>query len=73
MLLAELCAKASDVDVDGSRATEVLIAPDPRQQHLSGENVAGVRREEAEQLVLHEGEVERPSSHHRLVGLEVEG
>ena len=73
VLLAELGAEATDVDVDGSRAAVVLVAPDPVEECLAREHPAGVRREEAEQLVLHVGEVERAARDGGLVGLEVQG
>ena len=60
------------VDVDGPRPAVVLVAPDPRQQDLAGEDLARVLGEELEQLVFHVGEIERSARHRRLVGLEVQ-
>ncbi len=60
------------MDVDRAGPAVVLVAPDPRQQRLTGEDLAGVGGEELEQLVLHVGEVERPPADRRLVGLEVD-
>ena len=72
MLLAELGPQPTDVDVDRAGAAVVLVAPHPRQQDLAGEHLAGVLREELEQLVLHVREVERATGDRCLVGLEVE-
>ncbi len=72
VLLAELGPEAPDVDVDGAGAAVVLVAPDPAEQRLAGEDLAGSGGQEAQELVLHEGEVEDPARHRRLVGLQVE-
>ncbi len=72
MLLAELGPQTPDVDVDRPRAAVVLVAPDPAEQRLAGEDLARVRGQEAEQLVLHVGQVEDPPGDGGLVGLEVE-
>ena len=72
MLLAELGAEATDVDVDRAGAAVVLVAPDPAEQRLAGEDLARVLRQELEQLVLHVREVERLTVDDGLVGLEVE-
>ena len=52
MLLAELGPEAPDVDVDGAGAAVVLVAPDPGEQRLAGEDLARVRRQELEPLDL---------------------
>ena len=65
VLLAELGPQPPDVDVDGPRPAEVLVSPHPRQQHLTGEDLSRVSGEEAQQLVLHEGEVERTTRRRR--------
>jgi hypothetical protein len=72
VLLAQLGPQAPDVDVDGAGAAVVLVAPDPAEQGLAGEDLARVGGQEAQQLVLHVGEVEGPAGHRGLVGLEVE-
>ena len=38
VLLAQLGSQAPHVDVDGPRASEVLVAPDPGQQRLAAEH-----------------------------------
>ena len=48
VLLAEFRAETSYVDVDRSRTAVVLVSPHPRQQHLAGEHLAGILREELE-------------------------
>ncbi len=73
LLLTELGPKPPHMDVDGAGTAEVLIAPHSRQQNLASEDLARVCREETEQLVLHEREVERTAGEGSLVGLEVEG
>src|SRR5205085_3294214 len=73
VLLAQLGPEASHVDVDRARPAEVLVAPDPAEQDLAGEDLARVRGQEPEQLVLHVGEIERTAFDGGLVGLEVEG
>ncbi len=59
------------MDIDRSGAAVVVVAPDPAQQGLPGEHLAGVRGEELQQLVLHIGEVERLAVDGGLVRLEV--
>ena len=53
--------------VDRAGAAEVVVAPDLAEQLLAGEHPRRVRREEAQQLELLEGEVERPAVHLRRV------
>src|SRR3954454_642254 len=72
MLLAELGAEAPDVDVDGTGTAVVVVAPHPAEQRLPREDLAGVRRQELQQLVLHVREVERLAGDGGLVGLEVQ-
>ena len=72
MLLAELGPQPPDVHVDRPRAAVVLVTPDPAEQRLAGEDLGRVAGEEAEQLVLHVGQVEDAAGDSRLVGLEVE-
>ena len=72
MLFAELCAKSTNVDVDGSRSAEVLIAPHSREQGLSREHLAGILGEELEQFIFHVREVEWVAAERGLVGLEVQ-
>ena len=52
MLVAQLGSEAPDVDVDGAGPAEVFVAPDPRQQHLSSEDLAGVGGQELQEFVL---------------------
>src|SRR2546423_9267985 len=59
VLLAELGPQPPDVDVDGSRAAVVLVAPDACQKRLAREDLSGMGGEELQQLVLHVGQVER--------------
>src|SRR4029453_4241563 len=72
VLLAELGPEPPDVDVDGAGAAVVLVAPDPGQQGLAGEDLARGLGQELEQLVIHVGGVEGPAVDEGLVGLEVE-
>ena len=72
VLLAELGPQASYVDVDCPGTSVVLVAPNPAEQCLAGEDLARSGRQEPEQFVLHVGEVEDPARHCGLVGLEVE-
>src|SRR5688572_23642302 len=72
MLLAELGAQPANVNVDGARAAVVLVAPDAVEEHLSGEDFAGVLSQKLEQLVLHVREVEMMSADRRLIGRHVE-
>src|SRR5439155_12893179 len=53
VLLAELRADAPDVDVDGPRATVVVVAPHAAEQRLAREDATGMGHEELEELVLH--------------------
>ena len=39
VLLAELRSQAPDVDVDGARPAVVLVAPDPAEKGLTGEDL----------------------------------
>src|SRR5204862_5590000 len=72
LLLAELGAQASDVDVNGARTAVVVVAPHSAEERLAREDLAGMGGEELQQLVLHVREVERPTGAHRLVRLEVQ-
>ena len=72
VLLAELGPQAPDVDVDRAGAAVVLVAPDPAEQGLAGEDLGRVPGQEAQELVFHVGQVEDPARHGGLVRLEVE-
>ncbi|OEI67463.1 hypothetical protein Cus16_2899 [Curtobacterium sp. ER1/6] len=65
--VAELGAEASHVHVDRAGAAEVVVAPDLAEELLAGEHPRRVRGEEAEELELLEGQVERASAHLRRV------
>ena len=65
-LRAHLGADASDVHVDGARAAAVLKAPHAVQQYLAAVGTVGMRRQKAQQRVLHQRQVD---SH--LVGSQV--
>src|SRR5208283_2875702 len=47
VLLTQLGPEAPDVHVDGAGSPVVLIPPDPAEQGLAGEDLAGVGGEEA--------------------------
>lgn len=72
MLLAELGSKSTDVDIDGPGAPVVLVSPDPAEQGLAGEHLCRVAGKEAQQFVLHVGQVEDPIFDRGSVGLEVD-
>ena len=72
MLFAELGPQAADVHVDGAGPAVVLVAPDPAEQGLAGEDLGRMAGQEAQELVLHVGEVEDAPGHGGLVGLEVQ-
>src|ERR1700722_2136977 len=56
---AELCPQPTDMDVDGSGAAEVVVAPHLLKQLSAGEDPTRVLREVFQQLELLEGQVER--------------
>ena len=58
MVGSEFRPQTADVDVDGARAAEVVVAPDLLQQLLPGEHAAGMLGQELEQLELLECEIE---------------
>ncbi len=72
VLLAELGPQPPDVHVHRPGAAVVLVAPDPAEQRLAREHLRRVPGQEAEQLVLHVGQVQDPARDRRLVGLEVQ-
>ena len=57
-LRAHLGADASNVHVDGARAAAVLKAPHAVQQHLAAVGAVGMRRQKAQQRVLHQRQVD---------------
>src|SRR5690606_36314309 len=61
-------AKATHAHVDGASAAEVVVAPDLAQQLLASEDARRVRREEAQELELLDGEVEGPAMNLGRVG-----
>ena len=72
VLLAELGPQAPDVHVDRAGAAVVLVAPDPAEQRLAGEDLGRMPGQEAQELVFHVGQVEDTTRHGGLVRLEVE-
>src|SRR3954453_19131733 len=60
------------MDVDRPSTPVVLVTPDPRQQDLPREHLAGVLGEELQELVLHVRQVQRTAFNRRLVGVDVQ-
>ena len=59
------------MNVHRSCTAVVLVAPHTRQQHLAREHLAGVLREEFQQFIFHEREVEGSAVETCLICLEV--
>ena len=57
MLGAEFRSEPPDVDIDGARTAEVVVAPDLLKEDRASEDAPGVLGQELEQLELLEGEV----------------
>lgn len=70
-LRAHLGADASDVHVDGTRTAAVLKAPHTVQQYLAAVGTVGMRRQKAQQRVLHQRQVDRLVIERHLVGSQV--
>lgn len=70
-LRAHLGTDASNVHVDGARAAAVLKAPHAVQQHLAAVGAVGVRRQKAQQRVLHQRQVDGLVIERHLVGGQV--
>lgn len=71
-LRAHFGADASDVHVDGARAAAVLKAPHAVQQHLAAVGAVRVRRQKAQQRVLHQRQVDGLVIECHLVGSQVD-
>src|SRR5947208_1402057 len=53
----------ADVDVDRPRVAERRVAPDAREEHVAGEDAAGVAGQRLEDLELHEGQLDVGAAH----------
>ena len=72
MLGPELGPEPPDVDVDGSRPSVEVVAPDLPQQLRAREDAPGMLSEETQQLELLVGEVDGPAARGHAVGLDVD-
>ena len=72
IFFAQFGAQSTNVHVDSSSATVILVTPDSTEQRFAREDAVGIRCEKAEQFVFHEREVHDSTSDEGLVRLKID-